>query len=169
MAAQAQVSSIDALEAFRSDVILFITQMQPVIDEISGEVTRLRLWLQNDQRSLWDTELRKRRRKLEEAQSELFSARLSSTQDSTILPQMAVQKAKRAVDEAEQKLVTLKKWDRELEKVVEPQLKQVEQLRGFLSADMGKAVIELAEIIRKLEAYTDVAPMTATTETKPPL
>jgi hypothetical protein len=53
--------------------------------------------------------------------------------------------------------------------VVEPQLKQVEQLRGFLSADMGKAVIELAEIIRKLEAYTSVAPMTATTETKPPL
>ena len=167
MAAQAQVSSVEALEAFRSDVIVFITQMQPVIDEISGEVTRLRLWLQNDQRSHWDMELRKRRRKLEETQSELFSARLSSTQDSTILPQMAVQKAKRAVDEAEQKIVTLKKWDRELEKVVEPQLKQVEQLRGFLSADMGKAVIELADIIRKLEAYTKMG--SAATETKPPL
>jgi DNA repair exonuclease SbcCD ATPase subunit len=168
MAAQAQVGSVDAIEAFRSDVILFITQMQPVIDEISGEVMRVRLWLQNDQRGVWDAELRKRRRKLEEAQSELFSARLSHMQDSCVLPQMAVQKAQRAVAEAEQKLAALKKWDRELEKIVEPQLKQVEQLRGFLTVDLGRAVIELAEIIRKLEAYTKMTSI-PTTETKPHL
>jgi hypothetical protein len=168
MAAQAQVTSVEALEAFRSDVILFISQLQPVIDEIAGEVMRVRLWLQNDQRGFWDTELRKRRRKLEEAQAELFNARLSLMQDSTILPQMAVQKAQRAVTEAEQKIVALKRWERELEKFAEPQLKQVEQLRGFVTTDLGRAVIELADIIRKLEAYTKVAPAAAT-ETKPHL
>ncbi|HTB82500.1 MAG TPA: hypothetical protein VK742_02495 [Candidatus Sulfotelmatobacter sp.] len=168
MAAQAQVGSVESLEAFRSDVILFISQMQPVIDEISGEVMRVRLWLQGEQRGFWEAELRKSRRKLEEAQAELFSARLSHMQDSCVLPQMAVQKAQRAVTGAEQKIAALKKWERELEKIVEPQLKQVEQLRGFLTTDLGRAVIELAEIIRQLEAYTKMTAL-PTTETKPHL
>jgi predicted nucleic acid-binding Zn-ribbon protein len=169
MAAQAQVTSVEALEHFRSDVILFLSQMQPVIDEIGGEVMRVRLWLQGEQKVFWETELRKRRRKLEEAQAELFNARLSLMQDSTILPQMSLQKAQRAVTEAEQKIVALKKWSRDLEKIAEPLLKQVEQLRGFLTADLNRAVIELAEIIRKLDEYAKTVSPVAATETKPHL
>ena len=164
MSAQAQVGSIESLESFRSDLINFISQMQPAIDEVSGEVVRVRVWLQGEQRTFWETQLRRRQRKLEEVQAELFNARISLMNDSCILPQMAVQQAKRAVEEAEQKLTALKKWERELEKIATPLLKQVEQLRGFLAADMTQGVASLTESIKSLEAYTQVLPQASETK-----
>lgn len=168
MAAQAQVTSVEALEAFRSDLITYLSQMQPVLDEIGSDVVRLKFWLQNEQRQLWESQLRQRRRRLEEAQAELFNARLSTFQDSTILPQMAVQKAQRAVEEAEQKMGALKKWERELEAQSTPLVKQVDQLKGFLTSDMNQAITYLTQVIKALEAYKEVVPTgSATPSTQP--
>lgn len=157
MPGQAQISSIEAIEAFRADLIVYLSQMQPVLDEIGGEVVRMRFWLQNEGREFWENQLRRRRRKLEEAQAELFNAKLSTLQDSSILQHMQAQKTRRAVEEAEQKLAALKKWERELENLTEPLLKQVSQLQGFLSADMSRGVAALTQIVQALEAYRKVA------------
>ncbi len=157
MAGQAQITSIAALEAFRADLILFLSQMGPVVDEAGGEVVRMRFWLQNEQRDFWENQLRRRQRKLEEAQAELFNARLSTFQDSTILPHMAVQKSQRAVQEAEHKIIAIKKWERELDNLTEPHLKQLDQLRGYVASDMTKAVAFLNQVMQALAAYTDVA------------
>ncbi len=67
------------------------------------------------------------------------------------------ERRKRAVQEAEEKLALLKKWDRELENLTDPLVKPVDQLQGFLAMDMNKAVAFLAQSIQVLEAYTDVA------------
>jgi hypothetical protein len=155
MAGQAQITSVEALAAFRADLIVFLTQIQPVLDEVGGEVTRMKFWLQNDQRETWERQARQRRRRLEEAQAELFNARLSKLQDSSMLQQMATQRAQQAVQESEQKLAFLKKWDRDLENQTEPFVKQVDQLQSFLANDMARAVIYLAQIIQTLEAYAD--------------
>lgn len=157
MANDAQVSSIEALASFRGDLIVFISQMQPVIDEASTEVLRLRQWLEHEQRDYWQHQLRRRRLKLEEAQSALFNARISLLGDSCLLPQMDVQRAQKAVAEAENKMAAIKKWLRELEPLAEPLLKQVEQLRGYLTTDMGQAVSVLGENLKRLDAYTQVA------------
>ena len=156
MSGQAQVSSIESLESFRADLILVISQMQPAIDESNSEVMRMRQWLEHEQHAFWSDQLRRRRRKLEEAQAELFNARISLMNDSCILPQMAVQKAQRSVAEAEQKMAALKKWLRELEPLTEPLLKQIEQLRGYLTTDLGKAVVGLSETVKILDAYAKI-------------
>lgn len=158
MPGQAQITSIESLETFRADLIVYLSQMQPVLDEISGEVVRMRFWLQNEGREFWENQLRRRRRKLEEARAELFNAKLSTLQDSSILQHMQAQKARRAVEEAEQKLAALKKWERELENLAEPLLKPVGQLQGFLATDMGRGVAALTQIIQALETYRKVAP-----------
>ena len=155
---QAQITSVEALEAFRSDLIVYLTQMQPVLDEVGGELTRMKFWLQNDQRQAWENQARKRRRRLEEAQAELFNTRLSRLQESSSLQQMVTQRAQKAVQESEQKLTFLKKWDRELENQAEPLMKQVDQLQGFLANDMARAVTYLTQVIQTLEAYADVLP-----------
>ena len=156
MPGQAQITSIEALEAFRADLIVFLSQMQPAIDEVGGEMTRMKSWLQNEQRQFWENQMRLRRRKLEEAQAELFNTRLSSLQVSSSLQQMVVQKTQRAVQEAEHKLSLLKKWDRDLENLASPLLKLVEQLQGFLSSDMAHAVIYLTQAVQAVEAYMAV-------------
>ena len=157
MPGQAQITSIESLETFRSDLVVYLSQMQPVMDEAAGEVTRMKFWLQNEQREFWENQLRRRRRRLEEAQAELLNARLSSLQISSSAQQLAVQRTQRTVREAEEKLALLKKWDRELENLTDPLLKPVSQLQGFLAADMNKAVAYLAQSIQALAAYTDVA------------
>lgn len=168
MSGQAQITSIDALESFRSDLIVFLGQMQPVADEVGGELVRMRFWLQNEQRDFWENQMRRRRRKLEEAQAELFNARLSALQDSSLLQNLAVQRAQHAVEEATQKLAALKKWDRELENLAEPLLKMVDQLQGFLTTDMAKGVQYLSQAVQALEAYTKVAPPSAPENPVPP-
>ena len=161
MAGQAQITSVAALEAFRADLIVYLSQMQPVIDEVSSEIMRLKFWLHNEQRQVLESQARQRRRRLEEAQAELFNARLSTLQESTILQTMAVQKNQRAIQETERKLGRLEKWDRELENLAGPLLKPVDQLRGFLATDMAKAVSYLNQAIAALEAYQKVAPPAA--------
>ncbi len=68
-----------------------------------------------------------------------------------------VQRAERANREARAKMAVLKKWDRELENRTDPLLKQVTQLQWFLASDMARAVAYLAQVVRTLEAYADVA------------
>lgn len=157
MAERAQVTSFEAVESFRADLIVFLSRARAVLEEASDDVLRTRLWVQNDQRRLWENETRVRGRKLEEARAELFNAKLSQFQESTALQLMAVQRAERAAREAEAKLALLKKWDRELENRTDPLVKQVTQLHGFLTTDMGRAVAYLAQVVKALEAYADVA------------
>jgi hypothetical protein len=161
MPGQAQITSVEALEAFRADLMVYMSQMQPVIDEVGSEMMRIKFWLENEQRQNLESQTRKRQRRLEEAQAELFNARLSTLQESTILQTMAVQKNQRALQETERKLGLLKKWDRELENLAGPLLKPVDQLRGFLTTEMGKAVAYLNQVIQALEAYKKAAPPAA--------
>jgi len=159
MAESAQVSSVDAIEAFRASLLIYLGKAKPALEQVSAEVLRTRVWVQNTQRAHWELQLKLRRRKLEEARGELFNARLSQFNDSTLLHTMAVQKAQRAVDEAEAKLALLKKWSREMETRAEPLLKQLEQFHGYLTTELSKGAVQLAQIVKTLDAYTDTVPL----------
>ena len=165
MAGQAKIASVEAIESFRAALILFVSQARPALEEVSSEVMRTRLWMENDQWRFWQAELRNRQKKLEQAQSELLSAKFSNFQDSTALQQMAVRRTRLAVEQAENKLKALKKWDRELENRAAPLLKEIEMLQGVLTNEMPKAVAHLAQVVQTLDAYADVAGRgTATTQ-----
>jgi len=157
MSGQAKITSVEALESFRAKLIIFLTQARSVLEEVSSEMSRTRQWLQNDQRAHWENELRRRERRLEEARQELFNASLASIQTgTTALLQLTVQRAQRAVLEAETKLRCLKRWDNELNDRSAPLMKQIEQLQGFLGADMTRAVAFLDQALKALEAYQNV-------------
>jgi len=158
MVERAQVTSVEAIASFRASLILYLNKARPALEEISSDVLRTRLWIQNDRRSHWENQFKQRGRALERAQAELFGARLSKIQTASAAQQLAVIKARNAVREAETKLRILRKWDRELEHRSEPLMKQLDQLHGFLANDMIKAVAYLAQVVRTLDAYTGVAP-----------
>ncbi len=157
MAEQAQVTSVEAIEQFRAALVIYLSQARPALEEVSAEIARAKAWLQNDQRRFWENELRQCRKKLEEAQQELFSARISNFQEATSLQQMAVNRWQRTVREAEEKLARLKKWDRELENRSEPLLKAAEQFHTFLTLELPKAIAYLAQAVKTLEAYANVS------------
>ena len=156
MADRAQVTSVEAIEAFRSALVVYLSKARPALEEMANEVARAKQWLQNDQRRKWEGEMKVRSKKLERAQAELFSVSMSRMQDVSSAQQLLVRRAKDAVDEAQGKLAMLKKWDHELENRSEPLVKQVDQFQSFVTSEMPKAIAYLNNAIRALEAYTDV-------------
>jgi chromosome segregation ATPase len=156
MPQRANVRSVDAIEAFRSQLVVYLSQARPALDEISAEVVRTRLWLENEQRLQLEHQLLRRRKQLEEAQQALFSSRLGILKKETAVEQMAVHKAKRALEETEGKLRVLKKWVHEFDTRVQPLLKQVEKLQTVLTNDMTQALAYLSQTIQTLSAYAEV-------------
>ena len=166
MAERAQVSSIDALEAFRSHLIVYVSKARPALEEVSADVLRTRSWLETEKRTYWENQVRRRRKELEAAQEALFSARLSNLRKESAAEQMAFHRARHALDEAEEKLRAIKKWTREFEGRVQPLLKQTEKLHTLLSNDMSQAVAFLTEALNILAAYAEIKPPSAV-ETNP--
>ena len=69
MPERAHVTSIDALESFRASLIIYLAKARPVLEEVAADVVRTRLWLENDQRTYWENQVRSRARKVEEAKA----------------------------------------------------------------------------------------------------
>ena len=158
MPQQAKVSSVEALDLFRSRLIVYLSQARPALEEVSADALRTRLWLENEQRTHWENQLRRRGKELEQAQQALFSARLGMLRHESAADQLAVRRAKSAVEEADMKLRILKKWVREFEGRVQPVVKQIEKLHTVLTNDMVQAVASLTQAINTLAAYAEIKP-----------
>jgi len=158
---------VEAIELFRSHLVVYLSQMRPALDEITGEVVRTRAWMEDDRQRFWQMEMRKHTRRLEDARQELFTASLSQFGEATSLQRMAVQKAQREMYAVEEKLTTLKKWDRDLDNRTAPLVKQMEQLQGFLTVEMEKAVAYLDNVLRAVDAYQNIPPAAAASAEEP--
>ena len=161
MPERAHVTSVEALEAFRSNLIVYLSKARPTLEEVSTDVQRMRDWLENEQLAHWAAEVRQRSQALREAQQALFSSKMSRLREESAAEQMAVQRTKRALNEAEGKLKILKQWNRVFDNRVDPLVKQMDKLHTVLAHDMGQAVAFLAQAINTLDAYAEVAPPSA--------
>lgn len=155
---QAKVTSVDALAAFRSSLVQYLTSAGSAVDEVRDEVRRTRIWIQHDQRSYWEGKMKRLRKQLEQAEAELFTSRLSAMTSQSAARQMAVTRLRRQVRETEEKLKLLKKWNRNYDSLVEPLTKKLDGLQQILANDMPKAVAYLRQAEESLDAYTRIAP-----------
>ena len=154
MTPQAHVSSIEALDLFRAQLIVYLEKASGAVNDVADDVMRTRAWLQSDQRMFWEAQVRRRTRELEMTQQELATAQLGSLGEAASARVQAVTKAKRALNDALEKLACVKKWARQYDNEVATLVKQVEKLGGFLAADLRHAVAHLAQVIGTLDAYS---------------
>ena len=168
MDSQARVGSIDAIQAFRATLIRYAERSRRALDDVTGEVKRTRGWLESEQRQKWEAEYRRRARQLEQAEQELFSARLSALRQDKSVQQLAVKKARRALTEAEEKLAVLKRWRQAYDARVEALAKQLESLQDTLSRQVPQGIVSLGNSIRSLQDYAEISaaprPTTSTVE-----
>ena len=157
MSDQAEVTSIDAIADFRTALLIYISKVRPLLDDTADEVFRTREWLRTTQRIHWENQVRSRTRELSDAQQALFSAELAKLRPPSSAEIMAVQKAKRALDAAEEKLRTIKKLASSFEKEAVPRLKQVENLRSAVATDLQDAAHFLDRIVGTLDRYVNSA------------
>ncbi len=169
MAEQVKVTSIDALESFRSSMIVFQLKARRSLDMVGDEVKRTSQWIQNDQRMHWEGEARKWKRVYDRAQQELLTARLSEFIDSPSAQQAAVRKSKNALDLAEEKLRRVKAWNRDFDGLTEPLTRTLESLRHFLEHVVPDGIAFLSQAQKTLESYAEThAPSLAPSPTPEP-
>jgi hypothetical protein len=156
MSQRAKITSVEAIQAFRTKLLIYLSKARPALEEASGEVTRVRVWLEMERRPYWMKQFLLRGRKLEDAEAALFTAKLSSLGKVSATQQAAVQKARLAVTEAEDKLRGVGRWQRDYEKSTGPLLKQLEKLDNLLALDIPNAVAYLNEAIDTLQKYADL-------------
>jgi hypothetical protein len=154
----AKVTSIDAIDSFKASLIVYIEKAGCILDDLSDDVVRTRIWLQSDRQLHWKNQTRQRTHELAQAEQELLTARLSGMQEAIKARQMTVNKARLALREAEDRLARVKQWMRQFESQVESRAKLVAQLRHSLAHDMRKGVAFLEGAATTLAAYAELAP-----------
>jgi hypothetical protein len=158
MPQRARVTSVEALDSFRADLIVYVSKARPALEEVTAEVLRAKNWLENDQRNYWENQVRRRAKALEEAAAALLSARMSNLRKETAAEQMAVLRAKRSLHEAQDKLSVVKRWARDFDNRVQPLVKQMEKMHGILATDLVQAIAYLGGAVKTLAAYAEGAP-----------
>jgi hypothetical protein len=158
MSEQAKVSSIDALEAFRADLIQYVEKARVALEDAEGEVRRTRTWLDVERTNHWTREMKLRVKQLEQAEAELYNAAITRPKESHAFHKMAVMKAKRRLEEAEEKILVLKKWRRDFDNRVTPLLRQLDPMFFLVSRHLPKGIHALGESIKALQAYAEKGP-----------
>jgi hypothetical protein len=155
---RAHITSVETLDEFRANLIIYLTKARTTLDDVNSEVLHTMNWLQNDQRAYWQQQVRRRSKALEHAQQELFGARLSDLRHSADAEQAAARRARQALEEAQDKVRLVRRWSREFDSRIEPLAKQMDSLRNILSIDMKHAVAYLGQVIKTLADYAGIAP-----------
>lgn len=159
MSDQARISNLDSIEAFRAALIVFISKTRQTLDTVQEGVGRTRAWLQTEQPSYWAAQIRARQKKLEQAQQELMSARMSEYVDAPTTQQAAVRKARAALEEAQAGAERTRTWARDFDNTVAPLARKADSLRDYLETDLAKATAYLVEIQKILQAYNERGPV----------
>lgn len=162
MSDQARVSSIDALEQFRADLIQFIAKARTALEEASSDVRRTQDWLDRDRCMHWNNEIRKRTKLLRQAEQELYSANLTRPLAANAMQKMAVHRAQRAVDEAEEKMRVITRWRHLFDRMATPHLRGMDPLLAILAQDLPGGVASLGESIKALQSYAEKRPSAPT-------
>ncbi len=156
MAEQAKITSIDAIAAFRGRLVMFMENATRALEDVDSELRRTRVWLDSETLPNWQRELKLRLRKLEAAEQELLTARLSTLRESETVQQMAVRKARASVREAEEKIRLIKRWSRDFDGTISPLARHLHQLRHHLGRSLPNAAAQLSEIVKTLDAYAEL-------------
>ena len=78
MPQNAHITSIEAIETFRGELVAYREKACAVIDEAGSAVQRFKDWIKHDQKIHWQNEVRMRGQKFEETRNAWLSAQMSS-------------------------------------------------------------------------------------------
>ena len=157
MSNTARVDSIDTLKTFRVALIKFGEEANTALAAAEAEMQRVMGWLERDQVSYWQMQIRKRQEGLERAQEALRMKKLfpdaSGRFPTPVEEEKAVRKWKAALEEAQTKLANCKKYGRLLQREVMNYKGGVQRFSTWVQAEVPNAVARLDRMVGKLEAY----------------
>ncbi|HEY5311701.1 MAG TPA: hypothetical protein VIK18_04255 [Pirellulales bacterium] len=157
----ANVRSIHMLHEFRAAMVSFREDSAQALGAVEVEIRRMVDWLTHDQLKYWQVEIRRREDVVGECRADLNRCLMSTASEgvpSCSDQKKALEKAKRRLTEAQEKLEKVKQWSRVVEQEVSEYRGPAQSLSNLLDAGVPQALAMLDRKIAILEAYADMLP-----------
>jgi hypothetical protein len=157
MSNTARVDSIDALRQFRVSLIKFVEEANAALGGAESEMQRMMGWLDREQLSYWQLQIRKRTEALGRAQEALRMKKLfpdaSGRTPTPIEEEKMVRRCKAALEEAEQKLLNVKKYSRVLQREIMNYKGGVQRFATWVGSEIPVAISRLDKMAGMLDRY----------------
>jgi hypothetical protein len=163
----AKVSSIEALDALRSSLVLYLTRSRLVLEDLGQEIVRARIWLETDRQVHWKRQVRRLGAAAAQAEQELTTARLSGDAGAILDRKRALAKARDALRQAEEGLERVRRWLRRYPTDVEARGVLPRRLQQVLSTETSRAVSFLDRAAAILQDYAGRGTGSATGAAEP--
>src|SRR4051812_16115313 len=123
MAQGARVDSVETLKAFKVALWKFQEAGQVALGDAESEMTRVLMWVENEQDAYWRGQIRKAEETVsrckEAVRMKTVFKDATGRQQSAVDEQKALQIAMKRLAEAQSKLVVVRRWVRQLQKEIE--------------------------------------------------
>jgi hypothetical protein len=161
MSSQAAVHSVEELKNFRVALALYGEDTLATLGAVEAEVRRTVRWLEEERPGYWHDQIKRRREVVAMARAEVFKRNLQKKADYN--PAMseqkdALRKAEASLQDAEKRLVMVRKWQPLLRHAVLEYHASVQRLKDIAAGDVPSAVNLLTRMVDALEAYLRTAP-----------
>ncbi|MGD0541046.1 MAG: hypothetical protein ABSB33_05980 [Tepidisphaeraceae bacterium] len=161
MSTAARVDSTDAIKDFRVYLTKFQESASLALGDADSDVNRAVRWLEGEGLNLWLSAIRKRQEEVAKAEEAFRFKRLykdaSGSMPSAIEEQKAVQNAKKRLAEAQEKLASVKKWTRQLQKEIVMYRGGVSRFAGTVSSGVPAAIAHLGTKLDELDKYMEIS------------
>lgn len=158
MGESARVSSVEALRAFRPALVKFGEEARTAVGASEAAARRTLDWLAREQGPAWTREIRKREEEINSLRSEAY--RKSAGPGASPRPpadlEMRLQKAKRRLSFARQKVDEVRRWGKQLERALEEYRGGVSALGEFVRGELSTACARLDTMGDALEQYAAI-------------
>ena len=168
MEGAARITSIDALKEFRVALITYKAEATAALIETESDLQRTILWLRHDQAAYWQRQFRARQELLTRAKTDLYRKQVAQDRDVRISvdQKKAVEKAKRDLAFAEEKVQTVRRWVQILDKELILYRGECQGLSGILEGGIPEILKRLDGMIDALEAYLNMSGTGGTAATR---
>jgi hypothetical protein len=161
MSSQATVYSVEELKNFRVALALYGEDTLGTLGAVESEVRRMLRWVEEERPAYWQDQIKRRREMVAQARADVFRRNLQKKADYN--PAMseqkdALRKAEASLQDAEKRLVMVRKWQPLLRHAVLEYHASVQRLKDIAAGDVLSGVNLLTRIVDALEAYLQVAP-----------
>jgi hypothetical protein len=157
----AKLTSIDAVQAMAAAMDAFHRDAMTALEDLSMEIRRALEWIQHDRRDHWGHEVRRGWERTAEARVQLQQAmtfrRIGDRDPSCIDEKKALEKTKRRLEVAQEKVEMVRQWCHVIEREVNEYRVGRGQLGNWLDADFPRAMAVLKNMTRVLENYVATA------------
>jgi hypothetical protein len=145
---------------FRAAMLKFSEACAVALADAESEMMRTMMWLENEQSSYWQGQLRKRQEAVAKAKDAVRMKKLykdaSGSRQSAIDEEKHLVVCMRRLEEAEQKILSVKKYTLRLNKEIQMYRGGVQRFATTAQTDIPLAAARLGNMIIKLEEYVSL-------------